>query len=558
MPSRIRDTFRLFSPELALSNKVTDRSLLRRRRFLSLSAALLGTSAVPGYALAQAAKAQPAAAPAAAPAAPAPAQFSFDILSQQMKDKAKSDFQPAEIKLPDFIAQLGYDEYQHIQFRPDHARWPDPGVLFRVHAFHMGWLFKEPVHLYEVANGVATPMDFTTGDFNYYNPAIDQLAATTPLPGIAGFRLNFPLNRPNFFDELVAFQGASYFRALGRDNNYGLSARGLAINTGAASPEEFPRFSDFYLEKPAPGSRTVVINAALDSQSCTGAYRFEITPGAATTMLVTARLFFRKDVIELGIAPLTSMFLFSTYNGESFQDYRPEVHDSDGLFMHRGDGEQLWRSLNNPPALANSYFDDNNPRAFGLLQRQRDYDAYQDAGAHYEQRPSVLIEPVGDWGKGTIRLVELPSDKEYNDNIVALWRPEQPGKAGETREFSYKLSWGDLPPDPEAELAFVSGMRMGHGGNAIDKPDPNIRKFVVDFRGGELTNLGDDATISAVTTIAGGTILQTAVFKVDANNDWRLVIDVRMGDTKLVELNAHLAGFNQRLSETWLYQWRAA
>ncbi|HVX80357.1 MAG TPA: glucan biosynthesis protein [Devosiaceae bacterium] len=528
-----------------------------------MSAALLGSSALPVHAFAQAAApaapAAPAAAPAPAPAAaPATAQFSFDILSQQMKEKAKTDFVPATIQLPDFIAKLGYDEYQHIQFRSDHARWSDDGVLFRVHAFHMGWLFKEPVHLFEVANGIATPMDFTTGDFNYYNPAIDQLAATTPLPGIAGFRLNYPLNRPNFFDELVAFQGASYFRALGKSNNYGLSARGLAINTGTSQPEEFPRFSEFYLEKPAPGSDTVVVNAALDSPSCTGAYRFEITPGAATIMNVTARLFFRKDVTELGIAPLTSMFLFSSYDSEAFEDYRPEVHDSDGLFMHRGDDERLWRCLNNPPALSNSYFDDTNPKAFGLLQRQRDFDAYQDAGAHYEQRPSVLIEPIGEWGKGTIRLVELPSDKEYNDNIVALWRPADPAKAGDSREFSYRLSWGDLPPDPLGKLAFVSSLRMGHGGNAVDKPDPNVRKFVVDFRGGSLAALEDDAKVTAVTTVTGGTILQTAVFKVDANNDWRLVLDVQMGDSKLVELNAHLAGFDQRLTETWLYQWRAA
>lgn len=540
--------------------------LLRRRNFLTLSAALLGSTAVPGHVLADDAPAAPAPAqtpapaaptPSPAPAAPSPAQFSFDILSQQMKDKAKGDFAPADIQLPDFIAKLSYDEYQHIQYRPDHARWADQGSLFRVHAFHMGWLFKEPVHLYEVANGVATPMDFTTGDFNYYNPAIDKLAATTPLPGIAGFRLNYPLNRPNFFDEAVAFQGASYFRALGRGTNYGLSARGLAINTGTAQPEEFPRFSDFYLEKPAPGSKTVVINAALDSQSVTGAYRFEITPGAATVMNVTARLFFRKDVVELGIAPLTSMFLFAPYDGQGFEDYRPEVHDSDGLYMKRGDGEELWRPLNNPPSLSNSYFDDNGPKAFGLLQRNRDFDSYQDGGAHYEERPSVLIEPLSDWGKGTIRLVELPSDKEYNDNIVTLWRPEQGGKAGDSREFSYRLSWGDLPPDAGADLAYCAGMRMGHGGNAIDKPDPNVRKFVIDFRGGILAGLGDDAKITAVTTVSGGTILQTAVFRVDANSDWRLVIDVQMGNTKLVELNAHLAGFDQRLSETWLYQWRA-
>ena len=542
---------------------------LRRRSFIRLAAALLGSSAVPTLAFAQAAApAAPApAAPAApvapaptpaAPAAPPPAPFSFDILSQQMKDKAKAEFVPAGIKLPDFIAQLGYDEYQHIQFRPDHARWSDPGSLFRLHAFHMGWLFKEPVQLYQVADGKAVRLDFTTGDFNYYNPAIDHLAASTPLPGIAGFRLNFPLNVPNFFDELVAFQGASYFRALGRGNNYGLSARGLAINAGASDPEEFPRFSDFYLEKPAPGARSVVVNAALDSPSCTGAYRVEITPGQPTTMSVTARLFFRKDVAELGIAPLTSMFLHSTYDGQGFDDYRPEVHDSDGIYMKRGDGEEIWRPLNNPPALSNSYFDDDGPQAFGLLQRQRNFEGYQDASAHYESRPSVLVEPMGNWGKGTIRLVELPSQKEYNDNIVALWRPAQPAKAGETLEFVYKLSWGNLEPDPNATLAFVSAMLMGHGGNAIDAPDPNVRKFVVDFRGGELAALSGDAKITAVTTVSGGTILQTAVFKVDADDDWRMIIDVRMGDGKLVELNAHLAAFDQRLSETWLYQWRVA
>jgi glucans biosynthesis protein len=534
--------------------------LFRRRSFLKFSAALLGSSALPGIALADdPPAASPAPAAPAAGAAPAPQPFSFDILSQQMKEKAKADYNPDNIALPDFIAKLDYDDYQHIQYRPDHAKWADKGSLFRVHAFHMGWLFKQPVQLYDVESGKATQLIFTTGDFNYYNPAIDHLAATTQLPGIAGFRLNFPLNVPNFFDELVAFQGASYFRALGRGNNYGQSARGLAINAGVSAPEEFPRFSDFYLEKPDPGARSVVVNAALDSPSCTGAYRFEILPGQPTVMNVTARLYFRKDVAELGIAPLTSMFLHGTYDSATFDDYRPEVHDTDGLYIKRGDGEEMWRSLNNPPALANSYFDDENPQAFGLMQRQRSYAAYQDPGAHYESRPSVLIQPLGNgWGKGTIRLVELPSDKEYNDNIVTLWRPDQPAKAGGELEFSYRLSWGNLLPNPDADLAYVAGMRMGHGGNAIDKPDPNVQKFVVDFAGGELAGLPDDAKVTAVAVANGGTILQTAVFKVDANNHWRLAMDVKMGGNKLVELNVHLAGYDQRLSETWLYQWRVA
>jgi glucans biosynthesis protein len=485
--------------------------------------------------------------------------FSFDLLSQQMQDKAKSDFKPAQVQLPDFIAKLGYDDYQHIQFRPERARWAqDKGQLFHVFAFHMGWLFKEPVQLYEVAGGNATLLTFTTDDFIYHTPSLSQLA-TTPLPGIAGFRLNFPLNRPDIFDDLIVFQGASYFRALGRGNSYGLSARGLSINTGVADPEEFPRFTDFFAEKPAPGAREIVVYAALDSQSVTGAYRFEILPGQPTVMNVTARLFFRKDTADIGIAPLTSMFLHSTYDSASFDDYRPEVHDSDGLFMRRGDGEEIWRSLNNPPALSNSYFADENPRAFGLMQRRREYEGYEDGGALYERRPSVLVEPTGNgWGKGTVRLVELPSDKEYNDNIVALWRPADAAKAGDMREYTYRLSWGDLEPDPNAALAHVVDMRQGHGGNAIDKPDPSVRKFIIDFKGGTLSSLPADAQVSAVTTISGGTILETVVFRVEADGNWRMVLDVQMGSGKLVELNAHLAAFDQRLSETWLYQWRVA
>lgn len=518
---------------------------------MGLTAALLATTAVTKPVL------------AAAPAntndqAPVDGSkpFSFDVLSAMMAAKSKTNFVPGEITLPPFIASLDYDGYQKIQFRPEKSRWNEAGSLFRVQAFHMGWLFKIPVQLYDVRNGFAQRMDFTTADFKYYNPDLDNAQTATDLPGIAGFRLNYPLNSPDHFDELVAFLGSSYFRALGRGNTYGLSARGLAIDTGLDSGEEFPWFSDFYLEEQPDGSRQVILNAALNSQSCTGAYRFEISPGNPTAMTVKARLYFRKDVKQLGLAPLTSMFLFAGNNRTGFDDYRPEVHDSDGLLIERQNGEVLWRPLNNPAKLANSYFEEESPRSFGLMQRRRDFDNYEDASAHYERRPSVRIQPIGDWGKGVIQLLELPTKFEYNDNIVASWQPKTPVKAGDTREFSYRLLWGDLNPDPAQDLAFVADTRTGPGGASTAKPDPSLRKFVIDFAGGTLSQLTDDTKVEIVASVTGGTIQNSALFKIEADGMHRLVLDVKMDAGKTVELNAHLAGFGQRLTETWLYQWR--
>ncbi|WP_404406124.1 glucan biosynthesis protein [Pelagibacterium halotolerans] len=483
--------------------------------------------------------------------------FSFDILTETMRRRAGEPFSSAAIELPPFMAEMDYDAYRHIHFRPDHARWSGQDSAFRVHAFHLGWLYNEPVRLYVVADGQAIPFGFTTADFDYRGALADSVADDAELPGVAGFRLNYPLNRPDLFDEVIAFVGASYFRALGRGNFYGLSARGLAINTGLSASEEFPRFSAFYLEKPLPGARNVVVNAALESQSATGALRFDIRPGTETVIDVTARFFFRKDVEQIGIAPMTSMFLYAENNRSYFDDFRPQVHDSNGLQILRSDGDVLWRALNNPPRLASSYFAETNPRAFGLFQRDRSFAEFQDAGAHYERRPSLLIEPVGDWGEGNIRLVEIPSDMEINDNIVAFWVPAQQAKAGDEREYSYRMRWGNLDPDPAADLAYVLETRTGHGGVAGVENEPDLRKFVVDFKGGKLGRLPADIETppEPVVSIAGGEIVHTALFKIDGIDVWRLAIDVRFAGEETIELVAHVAGFNQRLTETWLYQW---
>lgn len=493
---------------------------------------------------------------AAAPLSAEPQAFSFDMLTEAMRAKARETYSDPEVALPGELADLTYDQHRAIRFYPDRALWKGQAP-FELQAFHLGWLFKQPVRIFEVAEGRANLVTFTGRDFEYRPPLDQARFAEVRMPGVAGFRLHYPLNRPDVMDELVAFLGASYFRALGRGTLYGLSARGIAVNTATTSGEEFPRFTDFYIERPAQDAGAITICAALDGPSVTGAYAFRILPGQDTVMEVTARLFVRRDIERLGIAPMTSMFLFAENNRNAFDDYRPQVHDSDGLKIVRYTGEELWRSLNNPKVLANSYFLENAPRAFGLHQRDRAFDRYQDADAHYERRPSLRVEPLGDWGKGVVQLVEIPSDKEVNDNIVAFWVPAGKVTAGQELEYRYRLSWGELSRDDE-DLARVVALRSGVGGVSGVENEEGLRKFVVDFEGGLLGNLPAESKVEATTNIGSGEVVGSALSKIMGTSIWRLALDVRASGDDPVEMSAHVAFGDTRLSETWLYQWRPA
>ena len=534
---------------------------LTRRSLLGSACGLAVASALPMPLYAQDIPA-PGSAETGAQAVAAPQQlttpFSFDLLSEEMRLAAQAAPAARETLPEGFLSGLTYDDYRLIRFNPKRARFAEvENTRFQLHAFHIGWLFKEPIHLYQIEGPEARSMDFASEDFIYEREAAEHAPQGVALPGVAGFRLHNPLNRPDVFDELVAFQGASYFRALGRGSLYGLSARGLAVNTGLPVAEEFPRFTKFWITRPEHGNGTITVFAAMDSDSLTGAYRFTITPGLNTEIEVTARLFFRADIEQLGIAPLTSMFLYGDRNRDRFDDFRPRVHDSDGLAITRAGGDRVWRSLANPSALASSYFVESTPQSFGLYQRERDFEQYQDAAAHYERRPSVRVEPIGDWGRGSVRLVEIPSDLEVNDNIVAFWVPEAPAKAGESREFSYRLTWGDLPPEEDGELAYVKAARAGEGGVSGVENKEGTRKFVVDFAGGPLAHLPPEAAedIKAV-VVAGNAELRTqTLFKVPSENLWRLVVDVHAEKGATVELSAHLAGWGRKLTEIWAYQW---
>jgi len=511
---------------------------------LSASLALFSTTGFAGLASAQGAPAD------------AGRPFSFELLTQAMRAKAAEPYATVQVELPAFMQDLDYDKYRLVQFDPKRAKWADAGLPYHVHAFHLGWLFKEPVELFKVEGDNARPMGFTTEDFIYYNELKD---AEKPLemPGVAGFRLNYPLNRPGTFDEVVSFLGASYFRALGQNNVYGLSARGIVLNSWVDEPEEFPRFSQFYLQRPG-GEGPITVYAALEGKSVTGAYRFVIAPGAATTMEVTARLFFRNAVKELGIAPLTSMFLYADNNRSQFDDYRPQVHDSNGLAVERSNGERLWRALNNPPSLANSYIEDDSPHSFGLHQRTREFEHYQDANARYERRPSLNVEPIGDWGRGHLRLVEIPSKLEAEDNIVAFWVPADAPKPGDEREYAYKLSWGDLPPDPAGPVGYVYDTRAGRGGVSGTETAETLRKFVIDFKGHELESIDAETKLDVFAAVSGGVLVFSTVSKIPEEGIWRAVLDVEVVGKDPVELRAYLVGSGRILTETWLYQWRAS
>ncbi|NRG16927.1 glucan biosynthesis protein [Rhizobiales bacterium] len=482
-------------------------------------------------------------------------EFSWEWLVERARERANEAYDPPSSEIPEAIANLSYDQHRAIRFRPQNALWGDGDANFELHAFHPGWLFKTPVRIFEVDGGNARRLMFSAADFEYRHPLDEKAFDGLRLPGVAGFRLHYPLNTTDYRDELIAFLGASYFRALGRGNVYGLSARGLAVDTAAGTDEEFPKFTRFFIEKPETGAREIRIYAELDSPSVAGAYSFVVSPGAETTVDVDARLFLRDDVSRLGIAPLTSMYLFGENDDTGFDDYRPEVHDSDGLAILRDDGKRIWRPLSNPRKLSLSFFGERNVRGFGLLQRDRAFDSYLDTEARYERRPSLWIEPIGDWGAGAVMLAEIPSGREVNDNIAAFWIPQARAEAGAEFTFRYRMTWaGDVEGD--AAKARVVRTRTGHGGTAASEIDPDHRKFVVEFAGGGIEKLGVDSPLTAKTEVSGAEIRHQDLQKLEQTGNWRLIVDVEREDTDTpVELRSWLLLENRLVSEIWSYQW---
>lgn len=477
--------------------------------------------------------------------------FGFGKVVALARELASRPYESAEADLPAAIANIDYDTYRKLRFRPDRALWH--GERFEVQFFHPGFLFKTPVRINVIEDGRPTTLSVNKEMFDYEKTGLD--AAITDTLDFAGFRVHYPLNTHKYKDELIVFQGASYFRVLGRGQLYGLSARGLAVDTGMPSGEEFPLFKEFWLVTPEPEATTLTVYALLDSVRVSGAYQFVIHPGTDTRVEVSARLFVRDDIDKLGIAPLTSMYLFGENAQRTFDDHRPEVHDSDGLLMLSGSGQWMWRPLVNDRNLRISAFMDNNPRGFGLMQRDRHFDNYQDLEAHYHRRPSFWIEPTDDWGEGSVELVEIPSNEEIHDNIVAFWVGRQPVRAGQDLKFSYALV-STLREPANHRLAQAVATRIGAaivpGAGAKRKPDKRL--FVVEFNGGDLPFMSGDQEIEADLTHSAGRISDLTCVHVPETGAWQARFRLDMDGSDTVELALKLMVDNAPVTETWMYR----
>ncbi len=479
-------------------------------------------------------------------------RFDQSWLRGQAEALAKRPYVEPKKNLPPALDKLDYDGFRKLRFNPAQALWKPDNIGFTAQFFHLGFLYSTPVYVYQVTDGVAEPVAYSPQmfDFGQAPPA----GLDMPALGFAGFRLHAAINRPDYLDEIAAFLGASYFRCVARNQRYGQSARGIAVNTATPKGEEFPRFTSFWIEKPARGAGSIIVHALLDGPSVTGAYTFRIIPGRSTVVDVDVVIYPRKQMDKVGLAPLTSMHYFGKNDRVVADDFRPEVHDSDGLAIWSGAGEWIWRPIVNPPRLRISSFADRSPRGFGLLQRERHFSAYEDAESRFDLRPSLWVEPKGDWGEGAVELIEIPTPDETNDNIVAFWVPKIATKPGAPLTFSYRLHWCMEPPyGPDAGR--VVSTRTGQPGIPGAPRPQHGRKFVVTFQGALLANLKADDAVEAVVSISSGTLGPIVAEAMPEPGRWRAVFDVISSGEGPVELRCFLRFGQSALTETWSYQW---
>jgi glucans biosynthesis protein len=474
--------------------------------------------------------------------------FDAETVANLARALAAQDYIPRP-EIPESWRNLSYDQYRKIWFDARNALWENTDTPHRIDVFPPGLYFPQAVALNVVENGTARAVGFDMRVFDTTDKFPDVEIDETL--GYSGLRLRAELEKPGIFQEYAVFQGASYFRGIGTGEIYGLSARGLALKTGDPMGEEFPDFTAFWMETPKSGSDTIVLHALLDSPSCTGAYRFEITHGAVLEMKVTATIFARTDITHLGIAPLTSMFLFDDTMRQRFSDFRPAVHDSDGLLIHNGAGEVIWRPLANPVNLQVSAFSDTNPRGFGLMQRKRDFSNFNDLEALYHNRPAVWITPGEDWGQGSVTLVEIPADLEIYDNIVTYWRPSERLRAGDEHQMSYTLHWGANPVAATADLK-VKVLNTAMGG----RPEGGMI-FAIDFANS--ADVPDDLNdIEIILRSNNGTTTPGIVQRNPETGGPRLAFTFKPEDANYAEFRAQLRVKGEPLSEVWLYRWTAS
>jgi glucans biosynthesis protein len=480
--------------------------------------------------------------------------FSFDSLIAQARERAKTAYVSPPRPVPEAVASIDYDAHGKLKFKTDYALFREGPGTYPITFVFMGNFFPKTVRMHMIEENSSREV--------LYDPAYFVIPEDSParaLPpdasGFAGFWIKESRKRADWAtaEPWATFLGGAYFRGVGELGQVGLSARGVALNVAAPTPEEFPDFIAHWFS-PADEGEPVIVHSLLDGPSLTGAYRFKITRTTGVVMEIEKHLFLRRDIERLGIAPLTAMYWFGEHGRERLADWRPEVHDADGLAMWTGSGERIWRSLNNPTRIFHTSFSDASPKGFGLSQRDRAFDHYLD-GVGYEKRPSAWVEPLGDWGRGVVQLVELPTDDEIYDNIATYWLPAKPAKAGDALQFSYRLHWLSREPGFPPELARVVATRMGRGGQP-GKPRPRgVAKFTIEFLGGRLASLPFGIHPEPVIWTSRGTstFVQVEAVPNDVPGHWRIHFDLTVDGRDPVDLRVYLRQGTETLSETWLY-----
>ena len=486
--------------------------------------------------------------------------FSLDEVTAQARDLMNKPYVAPVNNLPPAFSDMQFADYQKLQPRADRFEWKDLDTPFRLSFYHQGMQFNSAVRINEITADGVQEIKYDPERFDFGGLAFDRSA--TQALGYAGFRVLYPINQAGKLDEIMSFLGASYFRVIGKGQVYGLSSRGLAIDTAPPGGEEFPSFREFWIQRPAPQERQLVIYALLDSPRATGAYQFIVTPAGKDAVVdVQANIFVRGDIKMLGIAPLTSMFLYGpNQQSELKRGFRPAIHDSNGLALRTGSGEWLWRPLNNPRQLAISSFEMENPKGFGLLQRGREFSRYEDLKDRYDLRPSAWIEPQGQWGKGRVTLMEIPTPDETNDNIVAFWTPAAPTRRGQMLQFAYRMHWTtDEPALHDAGNAWVRQTFHTDSeqlqANLIRKLDGNSA-FLIDFEGPALASLPAGTELRPRVSVGDNAdLIDVGIEPNPATMGWRVSLRVRVKNPALpVEMRAALMQGEQPISETWSYQ----
>jgi glucans biosynthesis protein len=526
--------------------------MIDRRRFIVSTAAALATFGLKGSALAdQGLKFG------------ATEHFSFNTLIERARKLSGRPYVPVPAPPDDVLNKIDYEALEKISFKTEYALFAHGPSPYPVTFFHMGKFSREPVrmHLLEDAPNGTVSREILY-DENYFELPPDSPAhALSTGGGFAGFRfqeskLGDQAKLDWHKNDWVSFLGASYFRAIGELYQYGLSARGIAVDVAVPDrPEEFPTFTDIYFAPEKADSDLVTVYALLDGPSITGAYRFDMRRDRAVFIDVDSALFLRKDISRLGIAPMSSMYWFSETMKPTAIDWRPEVHDSDGLALWTGTGERIWRPLNNPRATFASAFSDENPRGFGLLQRDRDFDHYLD-GVHYELRPNLWVEPLENWGKGSVQLVEIPTDDEIHDNIVAMWVTAEPATAGKNYRLHYRLHWVANEPLPTG-MAYCVATRLGNGGQPGQPRPKGVHKFMVEFRGGRLASLPFGVKPEPILWASRGefSYIFTEAVPDNVPGHWRAQFDLAVTGKEPVEMRLFLKNGSEVLSETWSYDY---